>query len=249
MQLLGVRIDNVTMLDVLQKIEAYLADGKQHYIVTVNPEFIVRAQSDEEFREILNAADLVVPDGIGVIWAARFLGEQLKERVTGVDLIEKIKNQSRSGGTKFKIFLLGGKDGVADNLAADWPGVVGFCEEADGIEPFVRTPIDAGQSCPELITGRIGKHQPDILLVALGAPKQEKWISQNLAKLPSVKVAIGVGGALDLTSGRLRRAPRILQQLGLEWLWRLALEPRRLPRIFNAVIVFPFLVLKSWLHL
>jgi len=228
MNLLGVRIDNISMDEVLQKIEEFLRDGKQHYIVTINPEFIVKAQKDEEFRKILNGADLAIPDGVGVVWAARWLDEPLRERVSGVDLIERFKNHDLRFKNK-KFFLLGGRNGVAKKIAGQWPEVVGFSEEAEGMELFAR----------------IKECRPDVLLVALGAPKQEKWIAENLSKVPSVKVAIGVGGAFDFLSKKIKRAPVFMQKMGLEWLWRLILEPRRLPRILNATIVFLWLVFKK----
>jgi len=213
------------MVESLQKIQGFLNDGKQHYIVTVNAEFIVRAQKDAEFREILNRADLAIPDGIGIIWASKIFGEPLKERVAGIDLVRNLKLKVKNCRT----FLLGGRNGVAKKVATEWPAVVGFLEETDSTELFAR----------------IRQCQPDILLVALGAPKQEKWIAENLNKVPSVKVAIGVGGAFDFLSKKIKRAPVFMQKIGLEWLWRLAQEPSRIGRIFNAVIVFPWLVVKS----
>jgi len=221
--LLGVRIDNVSMSEALEKIREFLSDGRQHYIVTSNPEFLVLAQKDQEFCDILNKADLNIPDGIGIVWAARWLGESLKERVTGVDLIEKLKIKNE----KLKIFLLGGKNGVAQKIKAEWPAIVSCSENLDEA-------INLINNC-----------RPDILLVALGAPKQEKWIAQNLAKILSVKVAIGVGGAFDFISGRIKRAPKIFQAIGLEWLWRVLREPKRLPRLIKAVIIFPLLVLRT----
>lgn len=265
MFLLGCRIDNISMQEALAKMRVFLIDGRQHYIVTPNSEFLVRAQKDEEFREILNNADLAVPDSTGVVWASRFLGEPLKERVSGVDLMENIKQQcviasevapagergnpvaklsnNGDGGigsgllrrsslrdslltmTDLRIFLLGGKNGEAKKIAGNWLEVVGYNEEQN--------------NC----IGHINECQPNILLVALGAPKQEKWIAQNLKKVPSVKLAIGVGGAFDVLSGKISRAPRFMQKIGLEWLWRLMQEPKRLPRIFNAIVKFPLLVL------
>ena len=224
MEILGVRIDNLTMNEVLHKIQDFLRDGRQHYIVTVNPEFIVKAQKDREFCEILNNADLAIADGIGVIWASRIGGKPLKERVAGADLVKSLKFKVKS----FRVFLLGGY-GVAEKIASEWPAVVGFSEETESMELFAQ----------------INQCQPGILLVALGAPKQEKWIAENLRKLPSVKVAIGVGGAFDMISGKIKRAPRFMQEMRLEWFWRLIKEPRRLPRIFNAIVFFPWLVLKS----
>ncbi|OGZ34688.1 MAG: hypothetical protein A2Y98_02735 [Candidatus Portnoybacteria bacterium RBG_19FT_COMBO_36_7] len=235
MYLIGVRIDNVTIEEAFEKIRNFLSDGRQHQIVTVNPEFIVRAQKDDEFKRILNEANLVIPDGMGIIWASRILREPLKERVAGVDLIKKFKVQSsrpprkreRCGQAKFKVFLLGGRNGVAEKLAAQWSDVVGFSEDTDNA----------------LVS--INQCQPDILLVALGAPKQEKWISENLKKIPSVKLAIGVGGAFDMMAGKVKRAPKLIQEMGMEWLWRLILQPWRAGRIFNAVIIFTFLILRE----
>ncbi|PIQ75227.1 MAG: glycosyltransferase [Candidatus Portnoybacteria bacterium CG11_big_fil_rev_8_21_14_0_20_40_15] len=227
MYLLGVRIDNLSMQEVLEKIRGFLNDGRQHYIVTPNPEILILAQKDKEFREILNNADLSIADGVGLVRASRMLGEPLKERVTGVDLIPGIMNYE--SGIRNKVFLLGGRNGVAEKIAAQWPAVVGFSEETDGMELFAR----------------IRQCQPDILLVALGAPRQEKWIAENLAKVPSVKVAIGVGGAFDFLSGKIRRAPVFMQKMGLEWFWRLILQPWRVGRIFNAVIIFPSMILRE----
>jgi len=216
----------------MNKIRGYLNDGRQHYIVTPNPEIIVKAQKDAEFKSILNKADLAIPDGIGIVWTAKLLNEQMAERVSGTDLVVKIKDQTVNlniNGRPVRIFLLGGRDGVAQRVASQWPEVVGFSEETESTELFV------------IIT----EYQPDILFVALGAPKQEKWIAQNLSRLPSVKVAMGVGGAFDFLSQKIKRAPRFMQKIGLEWLWRLAREPRRLSRIFNAVVIFPWMVIKS----
>ncbi|MFH0852160.1 MAG: WecB/TagA/CpsF family glycosyltransferase [bacterium] len=224
MELLGVRIDNVTMDEALQKIEGFLSDGRQHYVVTINPEFLVTAQKDKEFKDILNRAGLAIPDGIGVVWASRFFSGGLKERVAGIDLVKSLKLKVKS----CRVFLLGGRDGVAEKIAGEWPEVVAFSEN------------------PEEGVALINKYEPNILLVALGAPKQEKWIVQNLSKIPSVKVAIGVGGAFDFLAGKISRAPKIFQCLGLEWLWRLAQEPRRIGRIFNAVVVFPVLILMCY---
>ena len=222
MELLGVKIDNFSLIEVLQKIQGFLVDGGQHQIATVNPEFIVLAQKDREFREILNRADLNVADGFGIVLAARLTGKKIM-RVAGVDLIENLR--LRLGNNK--IFLFGGENGAAEKAARDWPVVIGFSENPE--------------NAVELINGC----QPDILLVALGAPKQEKWITQNLAKIPSVKVAIGVGGAFKFLSGQVRRAPRWLRRIGLEWAWRTIMEPSRIMKVWRSVIVFGWLVIKT----
>jgi len=223
--ILDVRVDNLTMDEALWKIRGFLTDGQQHYIVTPNPDFLLKAQKDEEFKKILNKADLSLPDGIGLIFASWLTGERLRKRVAGVDLIENCKSKIKN----LRVFLLGGYNGAAEKIALDWPAVVGFSEDADSPELFAR----------------IRECQPNILLVALGAPKQEKWIVQNLAKVPSVKVAIGVGSALNLLSGQIKRAHELLQAFGLEWFWRLLLEPRRFKKVWQSVVIFPLLVIKE----
>ena len=247
MYLLGVKIDNVDTNEVLKKIEVFLADGRQHHIVTPNPEIIVFAQKDKEFKKILNEADLSIPDGTGIIWASKILKGDIKEKVSGTDLMEellknqksKCKNQNDpssspalaghygAGISKFKIFLLGGKNEAAEKIAKKFSNIVGFTENIN--------------EAVELIN----QGKPDILFVALGAPKQEKWIHYNIDKIPSVKVAIGVGGAFDFISGKIQRAPNFLRKIGLEWLWRFMLQPWRAKRIYNAVIKFPCLVIRA----
>jgi N-acetylglucosaminyldiphosphoundecaprenol N-acetyl-beta-D-mannosaminyltransferase len=242
MFILGVRIDNLSMDGVLAKVRDFLSDGLQHHIVTPNPEIILLAQEDDYFKAILNKADLAIPDGIGIKFASMLMGERLKEKVSGVDLMEKILRLKENplqpslkggsspplgwGGGDFsvKIFLLGGWDGVAEKIAAKYPAVAGFSENEKDAQ----------------LSAQIVSCGANILLVALGAPRQEKWITENLAKMPSVKLAMGVGGAFDFLSGKIRRAPKFVRQIGLEWLWRLILEPKRLPRIFQAAVVFPF---------
>jgi len=223
MEILGVKIDNLAIDEVLEKVEGFLKSDKQHYLVTPNPEFLVKAQKDEDFKKILNQADLAVPDGIGLIFASRFLGQSIKRRITGVDLMELFCQ--RAVQKKWPVFLMGAGPGVAEkaakNLEKKYPGLK----------------VGAGF---EDVFG-----EPEILFVALGAPKQEKWINENLSKMPSVKLAIGVGGAFDFISGRVRRAPKFIQIIGLEWFWRFSCQPWRAKRIYNAAVKFPWLVVKS----
>ena len=227
MKILGVKIDNLTIEEAFQKIEGFLEDGQQRYIVTPNPEFLIKAQQDREFRRILNQADLAVADGIGLIFASWFLGQSLKGRITGVDLMEGICQ--RAVQKKWLIYLFGAVEGVAertvDNLKEKYPGLQVKVWQSDSQQEISPRPI--------------------ILFVALGAPKQEKWIVQNLEKMSLVKLAVGVGGTFDFISGQVRRAPKFLQRLGLEWLWRLFYQPWRIKRIFNAVVKFPWLILRE----
>lgn len=228
--ILGVKIDNLTINQALEKIESFLTDGEQHYIVTLNPEFLVSAQKDKKFREILEQADLAVADGVGLVLAAWFLGQPLKGRITGVDLMEKICQRAAERG--WPVFLFGGREGAAEEAA----------ERLRGKYQGLRTKeINNSQ----IMNNELGIKNNAILFVALGAPKQEKWIRENLKKMSLVKVAMGCGGAFDFIGGRVRRAPKIIRGVGLEWLWRLILQPWRIGRIYRAIVVFTWLVVRE----
>jgi N-acetylglucosaminyldiphosphoundecaprenol N-acetyl-beta-D-mannosaminyltransferase len=235
--ILGVKISRIDYDSAIRVIERFLRSGKKHYVVTPNPEFIVLAQKDHEFREILNRADLAIPDGVGL---------RVGTRVTGTDLMLKLCQIAAEKG--YSVFLLGGRNGVAEEAAKRLKerfanlNIVGT-SEGDPLSNFQFPIYFALRN-----TLRAGNFQSaiDFLFVAYGAPKQEKWIAKNLPQIP-VKVAMGVGGAFDFIAGRRKRAPKILRRLGLEWLWRLLQEPQRLPRILNATIRFPLLILaKRW---
>ncbi len=227
MEILGVKIDNLTRKEALLKLEDFLKSGKQHYIVTPNPEFLVRASKDEKFKSILNKADLSLPDGVGLIFVSYYSKNPLKERITGVDFMERAC--LKAAKKKWLVFLFGGREG------ADYKTAQVLRNKYPGLQ------ID------QMSFEKLQKEYflPAILFVALGAPKQEKWIVENLHKMPSVRVAVGVGGAFDFFSGKLYRAPKILRKTGLEWSWRLMLEPKRIKRAYNAVVKFPYLVIKS----
>jgi N-acetylglucosaminyldiphosphoundecaprenol N-acetyl-beta-D-mannosaminyltransferase len=216
--ILDIPVHDVTMSETLDWIDRFIAAGGPHQICTVNPEFIMTAQHDAEFKQILNQAALNVPDGVGVLWAARRLGWRLRERVGGSDLVGQIAQ--RAAATGWKIFLLGAAEGVAeqaaDKLRAKHPAIniVGALAGSPSIEREIE------------IADRIRSAAPDILLVAYGAPKQDKWIARNLDRT-GAPVAIGIGGSLDHIVGKQKRAPLWLQRLGLEWLYRLIREPWR----------------------
>jgi len=219
--ILGVKFDNLTMDEALERIEGF--------VVLPYSEFIVRAQKDEEFRKILNSADFCLCESRGLQLVTGFLGKKVKESINGVELILRLNQESRI--KNYGIFLFGGKKGVAKETAKRLGNnVIGF---EHGYQDFDR------------VINKINKVKPNILLVGLGSPKQEKFIYYNLKKMPSIKLAIGVGGAFDFISGRIKRAPKFLQKIGLEWLWRLILQPWRIKRIYNGVIKFSWLVLKE----
>lgn len=239
-------------------------------IVTPNPEMLLEADKNEKFRSALNHAWLSIPDGIGILWAStvqkitrgnsyfikcmkavfalnmlalypKFCTKVFPERVTGTDLMESICAVSRTlrqaqGATR--IFLLGAKPGVAERvkeiLEARYRGVniVGTFSGSPSPDDFLA------------IAAVIAETQPQILFAAFGSPAQELWIAEYLKKLKSVKIAMGVGGAFDFIAGERKRAPKWMRQLGMEWLFRLIQEPSRMKRIWNAVVKFPWRIVK-----
>ena len=220
--ILDVRVDTVTFEQTLSRIQGFIADGRPHQIVTVNPEFVMNAQTDHEFRRINNNAALSLPDGIGVWWASRRLGRPLPERVAGVDLVKRLAVLSATLG--YRLYFLGAMPGVAEQAVA-----VMRTRHPD----MVVAGIYAGSPRPEDeddIVARIRAEQPHILFVAFGAPAQDHWIARNLEQL-GVPVCIGVGGTFDYIAGIRPLAPTVLRRLGLEWLYRLITQPWRWRRM------------------
>lgn len=234
--ILGVRIHAVTTTQTLAWVEQAVAARAPRQICTANPEFVMAAQTNLAFREVLNAADLVIPDGVGLRWAARQQGAFLPERVAGSDLIYRLAELAARNG--WGIYFLGAAEGVAAITA----------EKLQTRYPVLRvagawagTPKD--EDAPEIVA-RIAVARPDILLVAYGAPAQDLWIARHRAML-NVPVSMGVGGSFDFVAGVAHRAPIWVQRLGLEWLHRLMRQPRRAGRIFTAVVRFPLAVLRA----
>ena len=221
--ILGVPVHAVTMADTLALIEGYMTEPRVHQIATVNPEFVMTAQSDPVFRDVLRAADLCLPDGVGLLYAARRLGRPLPERVPGSELVYGLAERAAARG--WPLFLLGAALGVANEaaaiLAGRYPGLV--------ITGTYAGSPDTAEN--EAIVRRINASGAVLLFVAYGAPKQDKWIARNRATLTTVRVAVGVGGSLDFVTGRAARAPRWAQDAGLEWLHRLVKEPWRWRRM------------------
>jgi len=242
-QVLGVKINNITKNESINLIDSFIVSKKPHQICTVNPEFLVLAQKDDNFRDVLNSSDLNVADGSGILWASSILknGKIIKERVTGIDLIYKICELAIE--KSYSLYLLGSENNMfvktRENLLKLYPKLCIKNSE----EGITRSQKNNQKIINELIT-RINKAKPDILLVAFGFPFQDKFINKYKAQL-NVPVMIGVGGSFDFIAGKVKRAPKFVQALWLEWLWRLILEPSRFRRIFNAVIVFNYLVVKE----
>ncbi|MBI3286526.1 MAG: WecB/TagA/CpsF family glycosyltransferase [Chloroflexi bacterium] len=231
--ILGVRVDNLTQAEALARIETFLQSRRPHQVVTINPEFVVAAQRDGEFAGVLQEADLNLPDGQGVVWAARLLGTPVRERVTGVDTLLGMAELAAHRG--YKLFLLGGAPGVAEEASQRLQGTYAGLRV---VGTYAGTPAPEEEN---EIVKRIRQAQPDILWVAYWAPQQDLWIHRHLHRL-EVPVAMGVGGALDFIAGRARRAPQWMQRLGLEWLHRLVHQPWRWRRML-ALPYFVWLVL------
>lgn len=222
--ILGVDIDMYDRAEALSAIYAMTEEDGFHYVFTPNSEIIQMAYKDEEFKKILNSADMKTPDGIGVVYASKILNKPLKERVAGFDLMLDFMGECAKN--KKSVFLFGSKEGVAAEAAEElkkrYPGLEiagmrnGYFSDAD----------NAG------IIDEINNSGADVLLVCLGAPKQEKWIYDNKDKL-CCRVAMGVGGSLDVLAGRVERAPEKWQKLGLEWAYRLKKEPKRIGRMMS----------------
>lgn len=285
--ILGVGITNASKKEILEYIVKNLDFfKKKRYFVTPNPEFLVLANKNIDFKNVLNNADLALADGIGVMMAARILGKPLKDRFTGVDLVKNLCEEVSE--KPITVGFLGGRGGVAELTAEclqkkypglkvgfvgeEWPNAelsdsthshvvddvcsssrgpvksnpsrqYSFAVRAVGSPSSFATPKISSMNKNNLAMKQFDKEIIDILFVAFGCPKQEFWISKNLPKIP-VKIAIGVGGAFDYISGKIPRAPGFLRGLGLEWLFRLVVQPRRIKRQLS-LFEFVYLVLKE----
>ena len=217
---LGVGFDNVTMDEAVSRAMDFLAGEGTHYVVTPNPELVDRARREEPFRQALNGADLVLPDGIGVVYAAKLLGRPLKGRCPGIDFAGKLMEHMAKTG--LRLYLLGAKPGVAEaaaaRLEAKYPGLV-ICGTHDG---YFKEDGPVAEA--------IRAAEADVVFVCLGAPKQEYWMVKN-GPATGAKLMAGLGGSLDVFAGVVERAPEAWQKLGLEWLYRLTKEPKRIGRM------------------
>ena len=221
--MLGVRVDCVDMAESLAAIaEMVESGGRARLVATVNPEFVMRARADADFRRVLEEAELCLPDGAGVVWAMRRRGCRGQVRVAGSDLVPEVCRLCAQ--RRWRPFFLGAQPGVGSEAARRLQGRI---PELDVAGVHAGAP---GAEADEESVSLIRAARPDLLLVAYGQVKQELWVARNRDRLP-VPVAIGVGGSLDFIAGRVRRAPGPLQRAHMEWLWRLAMEPWRIRRM------------------
>ncbi|WML59034.1 WecB/TagA/CpsF family glycosyltransferase [Neobacillus sp. PS2-9] len=216
---LGVDVCNYDYDQLASLLMKDIETKKKSFIVAINPEKIMKAQEDVELRKLLNRADYQIPDGIGVILASKLKGGQVKSRVTGIDMMLKLCQTAAAQGKR--IFLYGGKPGVADAAKAELE------KQIPGIN-IVGT-LHGYEKDEEVIIKTINQHDPEIMFVALGSPAQEYWIVNHMDQVAPY-VFQGVGGSYDVISGNLKRAPEVFQSLGLEWFYRLVKEPWRWKR-------------------
>ena len=250
-KLFQVGIDRVDNQDTIQRIEEFIVSKKPHKVVTPDTLAVLRARKDPEYQAILKSADLVTPDGAGILWAAAALNYPLPERVTGIDIIHNICRLAAKRG--YSLYLLGSYPGVASeaalNLSKKYPGIKvtgthhGYfgCEGHENCGDVKNGNNGKSKEEEEKIIAEIKESKPDILLVGMGVPKQEKWINKNLKSL-NVPVCMGVGGSFDVLSGRIPRAPLWMQRHGMEWVYRSIKQPNRAFRVL-ALFYFIWLVI------
>lgn len=219
LEILGVKVHRLSMREALTRLDSLLDENKFHQVVTLGTEMIMYAQTDAAYRELVGQADLVVPDSAGVVWASRRSGYPLAERVPGVEMIPQLAQLP--SGRKPRVFLLGAAPGVAEAAAATLQSRFGL--------NVVGTMHGFFQDDQEAI-GAVNAAQPEILLAALGFPRQEMWMRQHAHQL-AVRAGIGVGGSFDVFAGRVQRAPAWMCNLGLEWFYRLLKQPARFMRM------------------
>lgn len=231
---LGVHVSPLTYDKIINDLSGRIADGQQSTIIAINPEKVMAAQKDADLKSLINSSTYQIPDGIGILLASRIKRGKISERVTGVDMMERLLMFASLQG--HPVYFYGAKEEVVklamSNIVERFPGIqiAGYTNGYEQDE--------------EALIERINGSNARFIFVALGSPKQELWIQRNMARLPGVKVFQGVGGSFDVFSGTVKRAPLIFREFGIEWLYRLGTSPSRLKRQIK-LPVFLYKVLRS----
>ncbi|MDP2859074.1 MAG: WecB/TagA/CpsF family glycosyltransferase [Bacillota bacterium] len=220
-ELLGVRFDSLTFEQAVDEAMRLASLDGPHMMVTANPELLERSRHDTRLLQVMNAADLVFADGVGVVWASRRLGKPLPERVTGIDLMKRLVERTASLGRS--VYLLGSRPGVAERAAAVFRAANSGLRIAGTMHGYFSAHEE------KAVLDQIREARPSMLFVGLGQPRQEFWIAQH-KDLLGVPLAMGIGGSMDVIAGDVRRAPEWMQRAGIEWLYRLLLQPGRIRR-------------------
>ena len=246
----NIMIDNITMNECIEKIDKLINDGKYHYVVTPNVDHIVKLQNDSYFLNVYKEADMVLTDGMPLIWYSKLIGNPIIEKISGSDLFPKVCELSASKG--YRIFLLGAAEGIAEiakrNLQSKYNGlkIVGTYSPEYGFE-------NDFNKINEIIN-MINHYKPDILAVGLGAPKQEKFIYRYKDKL-KVPISLAIGATIDFEAGNIKRAPKWMRNIGMEWFYRLIKEPKRMykryivdDRKFFKIALIDFIKNKKYIY-
>jgi N-acetylglucosaminyldiphosphoundecaprenol N-acetyl-beta-D-mannosaminyltransferase len=240
--ILGIKLTDLTPTDIIKSLDFFLMEGKSHFITTPNPEIILTAGSDEEYFFILNAADLSIADGFGLVLAGYISGQKIS-RVTGADITKLLLQKANDNNLKVLVINLTGglstKDDISSALQQKWSKL-----NFKVIDVTKKERLSAEEN------KEITDFAPQIIFVGLGAPFQEKLIYHELTNWPSSKIAIGIGGSFDFITGKIKRAPKIIRLIGLEWLWRVVIQPqnrlKRFRRIWRATVVFMSKIIKNY---
>lgn len=246
LKILGVGVSITTKSQVLSFVESSLKSKYKFFISTPNPEIVLKAQNDSELKEAIDESDIALPDGIGLTWAAKTLYVEKINRIQGRVMFEELLKLANR--KKLKVFLLGSTkpshEASMVKIGKLYPDLKVEGRYDIVVDNKGYSAIETDRKVHIDILKHINRFKPDILFVALGAPKQEKWVMHNLPNL-DIGGAMVIGGTLDTFSGKISKPPSWMETAGLEWLWRLALEPQRFGRIFRATVVFPVAVLKE----
>lgn len=233
LEIFGIAIDSLDWLQLTQLLTNSLNSSNQIFIVTINGEILLKAENDSSYKDILQSAELILPDSTNLLFVSKLKGNSIKQTLPGVDLV--LLTARICAELDKSIYLLGAKEGIASAAAT----------ELVKLHPNLRiagtsssNPDDNG------MIDQINQANADVILVAFGAPKQEQWIAKHRTELKT-KILIGVGGTFDMLSGALPRAPKFLRTLHLEWFWRLLLQPSRIGRIWKALVLFPIKAILS----
>lgn len=236
--ILGIPVDKITYNKALSLLIKFIEEKRFHLVVTINSENASKALENKEFLEIINNADLVIPDGIGIIYASKFLNNPLPERIPGIDISYKLLEIANEKG--YRVILIGGKEGISEmakeNLIKNFPNLKIIATYNGYFD----------KSKEKEIVEEIERLSPDVLLVGMGSLKQEKWIWENRDRFKKIGVCIGVGGTLDIWAKVKKRAPIFIQKMGLEWFYRLLLEPRRIGRVLKIFVFLTKLFIEKW---
>lgn len=234
LNILGCEVDNLDMEETLSRVEGFIDSGRPHQHVVVNADKVVKAHRDADLREVINRCDLINADGMPVVWASRLLGKPLKERVTGVDLFFRLIERAAERG--WGVYFLGAREEVVTQLVDTLQKRHPQLRVAGYRNGYWKPEEEAG------VAAAIGEVQPQLLFVAISSPKKEEFLAAHQASM-RVPFAMGVGGTFDVATGRVKRAPRWMQESGFEWFYRFLQEPRRMFRRYFIEDMFFFWLL------